>query len=142
MNSFRAVIAVRLNASQRSRVGVGMNRSTRGQIVKCFVRSNGLDTTLYINIPLSSFSFFMMSFFRVSREILSRSACTDVKVKTCVLLYRAVPSPFACSLHPLADAFNPPTTRDFFGKHHCHPATHQLPQKKFFTRMFPPLSNL
>ena len=34
------------NASHRSRVGVGMNRSAR---VKRFERSNGLDTALYKN---------------------------------------------------------------------------------------------
>ena len=32
MNSFHAVIAARLNASQRSRVGVGMNMSARGEM--------------------------------------------------------------------------------------------------------------
>ena len=37
------------NASKRSRVGVGMNRSARGGSVKRFERSNGLDTVLYKN---------------------------------------------------------------------------------------------
>ena len=46
-NSFRAVIAAWLNASQRSRHGLGMNRSARGLSVKRFVQSQGLETALY-----------------------------------------------------------------------------------------------
>ena len=45
-----ALIAAWLSASQRrSQVDVGMNRSSRGCSVKlkCFKRSNGLDTMLY-----------------------------------------------------------------------------------------------
>ena len=52
-SSLRTIIAVWLNASQRSRVDVGMNRSA---IVKRFKRSNGLDTALYKNIPLPFYS--------------------------------------------------------------------------------------
>ena len=47
MNSLCAVIAAWRNASQRSRVGVGMNRSARGLSVKRFERSNKLDSALY-----------------------------------------------------------------------------------------------
>ena len=43
MNSLHIVIAAWLNASQRSRVGVGMNRSAR---------SYGLDTALCENVHL------------------------------------------------------------------------------------------
>ena len=47
VNSICAVIAMRLNASQRCRVGVGMNRSARG-----FELSVGLDAALCKNTPL------------------------------------------------------------------------------------------
>ena len=47
MNSLCALIQVWLNASQRSRVGTGMNRSAMGGKVKGFERSNELDTALY-----------------------------------------------------------------------------------------------
>ena len=40
---------------KRSRVVVGMNRSDRRKSVKCFERSNRLDTALYKNIPLLYF---------------------------------------------------------------------------------------
>ena len=55
MNRLHAVIAVWLNASQRSLVGVGMNRSGRRRSVKCFERSNGLDTSLYKVISFTVF---------------------------------------------------------------------------------------
>ena len=51
-NSLRAVIAAWLNASQRSRNGVVMNRSARGWSAKRFEQSQGLDTALYKNVPL------------------------------------------------------------------------------------------
>ena len=54
MNSLYAVIAAWLNASQRSRDGVGMNRSARGFSVKHFEQSQGLDTAFYKNVPLPS----------------------------------------------------------------------------------------
>ena len=44
---FAQQTTVWLNASQRSRVGVRMNRSVRGCEVKCFEQSNGLDNALY-----------------------------------------------------------------------------------------------
>ena len=50
MNGLRAVTAALLNASQRSRVGVEMNRSTSGRSVKRCGRSYGLDAALYKNI--------------------------------------------------------------------------------------------
>ena len=40
-----------LNASQRSGVAVGMNRSARGGSLERFEQSKGLDTALYKNIP-------------------------------------------------------------------------------------------
>ena len=46
-HTFDAVIAVWLNASQRSRVGVTINRSTR---VKRFEQSNILYVVLYKNV--------------------------------------------------------------------------------------------
>ena len=52
MNSLHAVIAVWLNASLRRQVGVGMNRSARGVKCKVFEQSFGLDTALYMNVPL------------------------------------------------------------------------------------------
>ena len=53
MNSLCAVAAAWLNASQRSRVDAGMNRYARGQSLKRFERSNGLDTMRYKKcIPL------------------------------------------------------------------------------------------
>ena len=42
-----------LNASQRSRNGVGMNRSASGLRVKRFEQSQGLDSALYENIPFT-----------------------------------------------------------------------------------------
>ena len=42
-----AVISTWLNSSQRSRVGVLMNKSARGWSVKRFELSNGLDTALH-----------------------------------------------------------------------------------------------
>ena len=52
MNSPHRLIAAWLSASQRSQVGVGMNRSARIGSVKRFERSNRLDTVLYKNITL------------------------------------------------------------------------------------------
>ena len=52
MDCFRTVIAAWLNASRRTNVGVGMNRSVRGASVKHFERSIGLDTALYKNTPV------------------------------------------------------------------------------------------
>ena len=52
VNSLCAVITAWLNASQRSRFVDGMNRSARGQNVKHFERSNGLDTALHKNTLL------------------------------------------------------------------------------------------
>ena len=46
------VIAEWLNASQRSQVGIGLNRSARGRSVKCFEKSQGQDTYHNKNIPL------------------------------------------------------------------------------------------
>ena len=53
MNSLRAVIAAWLKAFQRSRVGVGMNRSAIGRSVKRFEHSQGLDTALCNSVPFS-----------------------------------------------------------------------------------------
>ena len=52
MNSLRVVIAVKLNASPRGRVGVRMNRSARGRSVERFEWSNGLDSVPYIRTYL------------------------------------------------------------------------------------------
>ena len=56
------IIAAWQNASQRSRVCAGMNRSVRGWSEKCFEWSNSVDTALYINIPLP-FSFLLFRVF-------------------------------------------------------------------------------
>ena len=54
-----------LNASRRSRVGVGMNRSAGGGggggSVKRFERSNGLDIAVYKKQTLNCFKIFQKS---------------------------------------------------------------------------------
>ena len=54
MNSLCTVIKTWLNASQRSRDGIGMNTSPRGSSVKLFEQSQVLDTMLYKNMPFFS----------------------------------------------------------------------------------------
>ena len=51
VSSLRATIAAWMNASQRSQVSVGMNRSARGVKCKALRACNGLGTALYKNIP-------------------------------------------------------------------------------------------
>ena len=52
-NRLCAVIAALLNASQRSRDGVGMRSARVGvRSVKRFEQFSGLDTALYRNVPL------------------------------------------------------------------------------------------
>ena len=58
VNSICTVIAAWSNASQRSWVGVGMNRSAGRWRVKRFERSNGLDTALYEDTPFATFNYF------------------------------------------------------------------------------------
>ena len=60
----------RYNATQRSQVGVGITRSARRYSVKLFERSNGLDTSLYKNIPLP---------FTFTYKVVSEKGTTDLE---------------------------------------------------------------
>ena len=62
------------NASQQSRVGVGMNRfDAGGDSVNRFERSSGLDTALYKNIPFFSLSFVFLPTPPISPYLYSQS---------------------------------------------------------------------
>ena len=65
-----AVIAAWLNASKRSRDGIGMNRSDRGLSVKHVEQSKGLDTALYKNVPFLSSS--------LVKKLLNDSICVVI----------------------------------------------------------------
>ena len=69
-----------LNASQRSRDGVGMNRSARGWSVKQCEQSQGLDTALYKNIP-----FFKAAVCGASYEVLLCGCIIDVLLCGCII---------------------------------------------------------
>ena len=71
MNSRRTIVAMWLNASQKSSVDVEMHRSPMGRSVRRFDRSNTQDAALYIYNTFYTFSKALSAIAKIDRNLCS-----------------------------------------------------------------------